>query len=151
MDNKIMSLLVPNVPTVSYCSGCLLAPRRGGALDAWTCGAPTGPCPLAMPSSCSWGTGADATTCPIVGVMATGPAAEPNAVPVLSSPGSAAFLLRGGGGLGVSGPSNGKANGTPDIPSPFMPAWPSLGCKKKELVPRITCFAFLRCLQGNFG
>lgn len=30
------------------------------------------------------------------------------------------------------------------------PAWPSLGRKKKELVPRITCFAFLRCLRGNF-
>lgn len=50
----------------------------------------------------------------------------------------------------MAGPSDGKANGTPDIPSPCLPAWPSLDCKKKELVPRITCFAFLRCLQGNF-
>lgn len=107
-----------------------------------------GPCLLALPSSCSWGTGADATTNPIVGVMATGPAAEPNTVPVLSSPGSAAFLLRRGGCLA---PAMGKPMGPQTSPPPFMPAWPSLGCKKKELVPRITCFAFLRCLQGNFG
>lgn len=44
---------------------------------------------------------------------------------------------------------NGKDGRTPDIPS-SPPAWPSLGRKKKELVPRITCFAFLRCLRGNF-
>lgn len=81
--------------------------------------------------------------------MATDPAAKPSTVPVLSSSGSAAFLQRSRRG-GWPGPSNGKANGTPDIPSPCLPAWPSLGCKKKELVPRITCFAFLRCLQGNF-
>lgn len=55
------------------------------------------------------------------------------------------------GGRGQLAISNGKAGGTPDVPSPCPLAWPSLGCKKKELVPRITCLAFLRCLRGNFA
>lgn len=56
---------------------------------------------------------------------------------------------RKGGWGGMLAIVNGKDGGTPDIPS-SPPAWPSLGRKKKELVPRITCFAFLRCLRGNF-
>lgn len=56
---------------------------------------------------------------------------------------------RKGGWGGMLAIVNGKDGGTPDVPS-SPPAWPSLGCKKKELVPRITCFAFLRCLRGNF-
>lgn len=55
------------------------------------------------------------------------------------------------GGWGQLAISNGKDGGTPDVPSPCPLAWPSLGCKKKELVPRITCLAFLRCLRGNFA
>lgn len=45
---------------------------------------------------------------------------------------------------------NGKDGGDPRRSLPPA-AWPSLGRKKKELVPRITCFTFLRCLRGNFG
>lgn len=61
---------------------------------------------------------------------------------------------RGGGGRVLGGGGDVGSHqwercGDPDVPSPST-AWPSLGRKKKELVPRITCFAFLRCLQGNF-